>query len=339
MNALLRHGAAVNEKNNDGDTALISASRKGNLDIVNVLLDRKARVDEKTPTGSTALMIASTYGHLGIVKRLFTRRADIHHTNIEGDTALMNASRMGYRDIVEFLLDRRAKIEAKDSIGRTALISASQFGRLNVVQILFDAGADVNAKDRAGETALMEASHYGFLDIVRFLLSHGANQVQTVINKMAKNSAYGKGKRSEILEMLNVAMEEQREAEVGSVLICLKNGYKSFVTCVMDNPVVSKAIPAIGMSRYTDPILASLEQCFGRLERKMRPEANTQITVHQEEYRGCLSSAVKAGAGISAQVPGMNALICVVNKLLKSGIDIFQIPIQTPDVTTCLESP
>jgi len=136
-------------------------------------------------------------------------------------------------------------------------------------------------------------------------------------------------------------MEEQRIAERRSVLDCLKAGYKSFVKCVLDNSVGRKAIQINGMSRYTDPILASLEQCFATFEarnklferRKKQGETVTEdeITVHQKEYRGCLSSAVKAGAVSGAQVSGMNAVICVVKELLKSKIDISneRIPVDT----------
>ena len=107
VKALLDNGAKVDEQDESGETALMWASERGNLDIDAVLLDKNASIDKESPTRSTALMFASRFGRLGIVVLLVERGADIHHKNVAGDTELMNASRIGKKSgLLSFYLEK-----------------------------------------------------------------------------------------------------------------------------------------------------------------------------------------------------------------------------------------
>ena len=59
----------MNAKSNDGGTALMEASRYGNVEVVRELLAAKADVNAKNNDGRTALMEASK-GHDDVVKLL-----------------------------------------------------------------------------------------------------------------------------------------------------------------------------------------------------------------------------------------------------------------------------
>ena len=60
VKTLLKKGADVKPKDENGETALILASGEGHVDVVKALLDNGADVNAKDKDGRTALMRAST---------------------------------------------------------------------------------------------------------------------------------------------------------------------------------------------------------------------------------------------------------------------------------------
>ena len=77
---LISTGIDVNILNEDGDTALIIASKNDHLEIVKVLIAAGADANIKSRHG-TALTIVSKIGHLEIIKTLITTGADINFQN------------------------------------------------------------------------------------------------------------------------------------------------------------------------------------------------------------------------------------------------------------------
>ena len=57
---LVENGAEVNNKNNDGTTALLWAASKGYLEIVRLLVENGAEVNSKNNDGTTALLSAAS---------------------------------------------------------------------------------------------------------------------------------------------------------------------------------------------------------------------------------------------------------------------------------------
>src|SRR6202044_3818989 len=75
---LLKAGADANERLPHGETALMMASRTGNVDAIKVLLDHGAEVNAKeTLRGTTALMWAADEGHAPAIQLLLQHGADI----------------------------------------------------------------------------------------------------------------------------------------------------------------------------------------------------------------------------------------------------------------------
>ena len=78
VDLLLKRGADVNNRRNDGATALVDAATWGHDDCVQALLAAGAEVDIPHREGWTALMIASQEGQLGAVNMLLEAGADVH---------------------------------------------------------------------------------------------------------------------------------------------------------------------------------------------------------------------------------------------------------------------
>ncbi len=138
---LLAHGAQVEHRRIDGETALIAAGGSGNVSIVEELLNAGAQVNDQDRAGFTALMSASVRGHSGAVLLLLSSGADIQRELKNGETALEMAARGGHDRVVRLLLDSGADFRHRRLTGETALDLAVQARQVAVVQTLLERGA------------------------------------------------------------------------------------------------------------------------------------------------------------------------------------------------------
>jgi ankyrin repeat protein len=188
----------VNAQNKNGNTALITASHHGHLEVVKFLLEnptQKANVNAANNDGITALMQASEYGHLKIVEFLFSNSVsrylylDINAFEKFGNTCLIYASMKGHKEIVTFLLAKGANVNATGKTGKTALIFASDGGHPDTVKILVENNALVDALTDTGSTALMYASKKGNLEVVKYLVENPKQKANIeLIDKDGKNA-------------------------------------------------------------------------------------------------------------------------------------------------------
>ena len=151
---------------------LVQAARSGNIQGIRELLDRGANPNIKDDYGTTALMVASIKDRVEIVELLLNRGAVPDIQDDDGDTALTLASEFGRTEIVRLLLDRGADPNIRDRYGNTALIKASYRGHTEIVRLLLDHGANPNIINNRGNTALMIAERLGQDDVARLIRDH-----------------------------------------------------------------------------------------------------------------------------------------------------------------------
>ena len=174
---IIDRGADVNERNKKNCTALMLASRKGNIDAMNVLLRAGADRTIEDADGDTWIHNA-IYGNCSkeVLQSIIDQGADVNATNNKNSTALMLASEKGNIDAMNVLLSAGADRTIEDADGDT-WIHYALYGNCSkeVIQLIIDQGADVNAKNKKNCTALMLASRKGNIDAMNVLLSAGAN--------------------------------------------------------------------------------------------------------------------------------------------------------------------
>ena len=162
------------------ETRLIDAVRSGDVRTVQAALKSGVDVNERDDTGGTALLYAAAFGSLETVRALLDAKADVNLTASEGATALIWASDAAK---VRLLLDRGAAINAKAKDGVTALVSAAQRGNGDAVALLLSRGADPRASGDEG-ALLMQAGFASMNPQVRRLLA-GAGLVPTNFGQIA----------------------------------------------------------------------------------------------------------------------------------------------------------
>lgn len=209
---LLKHGAEVNAKTSDEWTALMLASTRGNIEIVEMLIKYKANMNMKNKEGNNALMLADKAGkrkiveilkNAGVEKGSYQNKKfenenlleETKNNNIDGVkkalkfgaeidtiarfapdyTALMIASEKGFIDIVEILVENKANVNAANFNGWTSLMLASSAGHFKIVELLIKKNAQVNAKTVLNTTALIVAVFSGHKNIVKILIENKAD--------------------------------------------------------------------------------------------------------------------------------------------------------------------
>ena len=186
MKTLIRYGADINAKFNDGSTLLHLASTCSKQEIIEFLLKlnqisvNTTNNDQETPL----MLVCLNGGRLDNMKTLIQYGADINARDINGSTLLHFASRYAEQEIVEFLLKlNQISVNACNNNQATRLMFAcSDGGRLDNMKTLIQYGADINARCINGVTLLHLASRYSKQEVVEFLLNSNQISVNTTNN-------------------------------------------------------------------------------------------------------------------------------------------------------------
>lgn len=177
---LLASGAKIDATNQQGDTAIMAATKGAHVATVEALIAQGADLNRRNHNQDNVLLYASAAGDLAIVQLAIEAGADTTITNRFGGTGLIPAADRGHVDIVEYLLTQSdVDVNHLNNLHWTALLEAVILGDgsetyQTIVQLLVDHGADVKQGDREGVTPLQHAIDRGFTEIERILQAAGA---------------------------------------------------------------------------------------------------------------------------------------------------------------------
>ncbi|XP_031757370.1 kinase D-interacting substrate of 220 kDa isoform X4 [Xenopus tropicalis] len=185
LKTLLEKCKDVDERNENGQTALMLAAEQGNLEIVQELLRNRANCNLEDVDNWTALISAAKEGHLEIVRELLSYNANLEHRDMGGWTALIWASYKGSIDVVDLLLSKGANPNITGlQYSVYPVIWAAGRGHSDIVKLLLQYGAKVNCSDKFGTTPLIWAARKGHLECVKYLLQMGADVDQEGANSI-----------------------------------------------------------------------------------------------------------------------------------------------------------
>ncbi|MGN5480338.1 ankyrin repeat domain-containing protein [Cupriavidus basilensis] len=154
---------------------LLASARAGDEAGVRGALEQGAAVDSRNRIGDTALITASKRGLTGMARTLVDHGANVSQANLQGVTPLMAAAFGGYPDITAMLLSAMPTSLPPTGSARPPWSHAAGQGQTAIVKQLLDAGVDVNTRYQHGLTALMWAAGYDQGEAVQLLLSRGAD--------------------------------------------------------------------------------------------------------------------------------------------------------------------
>ncbi|GAB4282625.1 MAG: hypothetical protein Kow0029_28300 [Candidatus Rifleibacteriota bacterium] len=160
----------VYEFDEDGNTLLMEAIRKGNEKAVDILIESNADLHVvEDIQGSTPLLLAVNLGYASIARKLLDNGADPEVKGIFGQTPLIRAVIEGHCDLTALLLEYGALTDRRDESGNTAIMHAVEDEKIEIVKSLIFAGADINMKNAAGMTLVQIAENMGHEKVSRVL--------------------------------------------------------------------------------------------------------------------------------------------------------------------------
>ncbi|MDW5444385.1 ankyrin repeat domain-containing protein [Polaromonas sp. SM01] len=149
---LLARGFDPNTTDPKGQHGLYLALQEPSLKVAQVLTDwPKTDVNKLNAQGESPLMIAALKGELDMAASLIKKDADVNKT---GWTPLHYAASKGHLAIMSLLLDNNAYIDAESPNGTTPLMMAAMYGTAPAVKLLLEAGADPMLKNQQDLTAI-----------------------------------------------------------------------------------------------------------------------------------------------------------------------------------------
>ncbi|GAP34711.1 ankyrin repeat domain-containing protein [Piscinibacter sakaiensis] len=140
---LLERGVDPNALDAKGRNGLSFALLNDSLAAAEVLLaDPKVDVNRLNAAGESPLMIAALRGNLDWCKRLVARGAKVNH---DGWSALHYAASGPNAAIVDWLIGLGANVEGRSPNGTTPLMMAARYGPEDAVDRLLAARAEIRA--------------------------------------------------------------------------------------------------------------------------------------------------------------------------------------------------
>ena len=199
---LLRHGANINGRNKDENTALHLAVFLGRAETAELLLKNGADVQARNNDGGTPVDILGVPWEMtqfltkpmGIAleqEQFEGGRAKIREMfgtapklgvktvpNVQDSNSkdLWAAARTGNLQAIKRYIEEGGDINALDNGFRLSAIAwGALHGQTEVVQFLIENGVDVNLKNGDGATPLHSAVFLGRVDVAKLLLENGAD--------------------------------------------------------------------------------------------------------------------------------------------------------------------
>jgi ankyrin repeat protein len=203
---LVKLGAKIDAKDENGDTPLMYAVNHGDIKIACLLLELGADVNLHNRNGKTAIDGAAIIGDLQLVKMLLAHGAEPNH-EIKGKraTPIVYAACSNNLEVLKLLLEKGASVKNYFGCDREAytlgppLNAATLNGNSEFVRLLIENGADPNATDENGFTSVMMAIRGKEIEILEMLIRAGADL----------NAKDAQGRTA-----LSIAKEEQRETKL-----------------------------------------------------------------------------------------------------------------------------
>ncbi|XP_036364634.1 fibronectin type 3 and ankyrin repeat domains 1 protein-like isoform X2 [Octopus sinensis] len=201
------------------------ATKRSDIEIMELLLSLNASVTVKDESGKTALMHACICDNLQAAKVLHRNGAPFEDFDFGGSSPLHHAVDSGSCEIISWMIRVGADVDIRDkNAAWTPLMRcASLSGNKSVAKTLIFDGANIDLRDNDGKTCLIIAVMNDHEQLVELLLESNVNV--TILNKSGR-TAYEIAvalKKTAIIKILdkyiksrknNIPKEETRNVSV-----------------------------------------------------------------------------------------------------------------------------
>jgi len=190
IKSLLRGGASVYAKNQQGHTALHLATKHNRQNLIEVIVQEvltgdKKLIDMQDDEGRTALMLSIELKFFAISKILTKSHADSGIVDKNGQNVLHTAVLAGNDDAIRMLCRTRDLMNGTQKMGQTPLHYACLKKAHSLVELLVRNGATLDVQDAAGNTPMHLCVMHKFYELAAFLVDEGAS---TTVRNVDRNT-------------------------------------------------------------------------------------------------------------------------------------------------------
>jgi ankyrin repeat protein len=135
--------------------------------IRRILAEEEGALEERNHEDLTPLLSAAKQNNFDLVQLLVEEGADVNaQTKVGGLTPLRYAIMEGNYLMAEYLIDNGADVNQKNEHGWTPMHTAARYGEIDILNLLIENGADISPRTEEGLTPTRVASNEGYTDIV-----------------------------------------------------------------------------------------------------------------------------------------------------------------------------
>ncbi len=262
---LIKAGADVETKTEDGYTPLAWAAQNGFADIIEVLAKAGANPNVRYNHDTRIPLIhAAQEGKSAVVEKLLAVGADLDcRGGIDQSTALIESvtGRLGSvlvpmtpekEKIAACLIKAGAKLDLQDDEGMTALTTAIYWGNEKIARRLMEAGAKLNLQGKKGNTALIFAIDENLAPLVHDIITAGADlNMQNVHGNTALICAAAKGQNDIVRDLIAAGALASIRNNLGMTAldVARKEGHAAIIAVLeplTDKPPTTAASPNLG---------------------------------------------------------------------------------------------
>jgi ankyrin repeat protein len=200
--------------------------------VVERLVKEGAKVNYKKENGYTPLHNASWNGAMKVACFLIENGANINARNYLGETPLFLASYNGHTNVVCFLVEKGANVNFKKNDGWTPLHRAMYWSCIDAAFVLLNNGADLSIKDNDGNTALDIAANTNVATGLLKKLMVEKKQNNSEISALQKNIEAAETKQQKLVREQKMMKSEAaaRSEKDKTEILALQDKIKSAET-------------------------------------------------------------------------------------------------------------
>ena len=191
------------------NSPFITACKNKQKAVVKVFLNgKKIDINEKDDNGRTALFYACGNGDKEIVKMLLEAGANASLEDNKSISPIHQGALKGNKDILKMLVEKGADINSADGKGRTPLIYALMQRKTEAAFQCIELGADINIKDDEGHMPIDYAVSNGMREFVDFLSTGEKNSKDNFENSPLHQACFNN--QSETVKKILSSLEAEK---------------------------------------------------------------------------------------------------------------------------------